>query len=410
MFFRNFTINENIIGNIPPLSAEQTKIILNQLEKAVCKIYKTKTNITTGFLLKMPYPDQFSLLPVLITTNHFLNIEDLKKQKELLITFDNDKIVKNIKLDEPRIIYSNSDQDYYITIIEIKPRIDNLYLYFDIDENIFEDNYINNFQNKPIYILQYPNGRESSHSLGLVKNIIDSNIIHSCSTVFGSSGSPILNLSNYKIIGFHKGGSLLNLNKGTFVKFIINKFNKECSQVINNKLKKETIYIDTGSKNIKNIQNNIPIMDSMSMDKGMGMGLGMGLSMGMGMINPLEIHFPNSLMDDYRWDRIYDKTNMPILNVSEKKSKINLIFQTTNGKNTNLVLDFGTTVNTALIKYLEKLKRVDLIGKNSLYFLYNAMKIDFNDQTPIEKKFKFYDSPQIMVVDVQDLIGAEQKI
>ena len=31
-------------------------------------------------------------------------------------------------------------------------------------------------------------------------------IVHECSTKIGASGSPILSLSNYKIIGVHRGG------------------------------------------------------------------------------------------------------------------------------------------------------------------------------------------------------------
>ena len=31
------------------------------------------------------------------------------------------------------------------------------------------------------------------------------NIIHTCSTDDGSSGSPILNLKNNKVVGIHKG-------------------------------------------------------------------------------------------------------------------------------------------------------------------------------------------------------------
>ena len=57
------------------------------------------------------------------------------------------------------------------------------------------------------------------------------NLIHICSTDNGSSGSPILNLKNNKVIGIHKEGSTnFNFNKGTLLKYplndIIKKYNK----------------------------------------------------------------------------------------------------------------------------------------------------------------------------------------
>lgn len=314
MFFSNITINENIIGNIPPLTSQQTKIILSQLEKAVCKIYNSKTSIATGFLLKIPNPDQFSLLPVLITTNHFLKIEDIKKKKDITITFDNDKIVKNINLNEERLIYCNCDKDIDISILEIKPQKEGLNNYLDIDENIFEDNYEITYQNKPIYILQYPNGRESSHSLGLVNSIIGTNIQHSCSTDFGSSGSPILNLSNFKVIGVHKGGTSFNMNKGTFIKFIIERFNEECSKKKDN---------DKGSYNINKIQNTMPIMNYIPNNMG----------------NLIQNQFHDFMLSDNDiWIKAYTEINDKN-NINIDGEKKNLLFSSSGGNNYNLVFN-----------------------------------------------------------------------
>ena len=50
-------------------------------------------------------------------------------------------------------------------------------------------------------------------------------INHTCSTDYGSSGSPILNLEDNTVIGIHKEASPYNFNKGTFLKFPINDFN-----------------------------------------------------------------------------------------------------------------------------------------------------------------------------------------
>ena len=85
-------INQDCTSKMPILNNDQTKIILAQLENSVCKIYETKDNKTaTGFLCKIPFPDQLNLLPVLITNNHVIKTEDLKINTEIKITFDDEK-------------------------------------------------------------------------------------------------------------------------------------------------------------------------------------------------------------------------------------------------------------------------------------------------------------------------------
>ena len=55
--------------------------------------------------------------------------------------------------------------------------------------------------------------------------------MHFCSTEYGSSGSPIFDSSNNKIIGIHKKRSGKNYNIGAFlsdsIKEFINKFTKK---------------------------------------------------------------------------------------------------------------------------------------------------------------------------------------
>ena len=57
--------------------------------------------------------------------------------------------------------------------------------------------------------------------------IYENEIEHLCSTEPGSSGSPILNLSNFKVIGVHKGANYgQDINLGIFFKLIIEDFKK----------------------------------------------------------------------------------------------------------------------------------------------------------------------------------------
>ena len=62
---------------------------------------------------------------------------------------------------------------------------------------------------------------------GHLIKIINYNIIHKVSTWKGSSGSPIILLSNFKVIGIHKlYDEEINLNLGTYIKEIIECINR----------------------------------------------------------------------------------------------------------------------------------------------------------------------------------------
>ena len=65
-----------------------------------------------------------------------------------------------------------------------------------------------------------------SVSFGIIQGIFEERkyeFQHKCSTMFGSSGSPILNLKNNKLIGIHKQGAL-NYNIATFLNGPIKEF------------------------------------------------------------------------------------------------------------------------------------------------------------------------------------------
>ena len=82
------------------------------------------------------------------------------------------------------------------------------------------------FESKSLYLLQYPKGDKAAVSYGILESFSKDDIHHKCSTEGGSSGSPILNLSSYKIIAIHKhkSSSIRNYNIGTFIKSPIEDF------------------------------------------------------------------------------------------------------------------------------------------------------------------------------------------
>ena len=70
--------------------------------------------------------------------------------------------------------------------------------------------------------MHYPQGIQVKEANGVILNIIEDNysFSHNCDSKPGSTGSPIINLKNAKVIGIHKGSHKNhNYNLGSFLKF-----------------------------------------------------------------------------------------------------------------------------------------------------------------------------------------------
>ena len=215
-------INEVFLFNSQILTTEETYKILNQINTCVCKIYKSNDDCATGFFCEIPFVN--SKLKVLITNNHVLNKDDIKLNRiiKIVLLVDEKEKEKKIVINEPRITFTNEKLD--VTIIEIIPKVDGINNFLEVDNNFDEFDL-----NQKIYILQIPNEKLSFSFGKLKEKSIESNkedIFYLCSTSKGSSGGPILNFKNYKVIGVHKGseGDEGSLNIGTLMNYIIKEF------------------------------------------------------------------------------------------------------------------------------------------------------------------------------------------
>ena len=224
---------EKLLVKYPlPITINGTKTILEQMEKCICRI-ENKLGNGTGFFCKIPFNNQE--IKVMITNNHVINEEILQKDK-IKITINDNLIKKNIILKDRRIYTSKK---YDTTIIEIKPERDKIDNFLELDDELFDEDV--SLYNKSIYVIQYPrypDEQKAAVSYGILNAIEeDYNIRHYCSTDHGSSGSPILKLSNKKIIGIHREGlNGFSFNRGTLLKFPINEF---LNQITNNIKKAE---------------------------------------------------------------------------------------------------------------------------------------------------------------------------
>lgn len=220
----NEYIKQNDIKSHPKsLSFNSMTIILKQIENAVCRINNGKCQ-GTGFFCKIrSYDDSIN---VLMTNSHILDKNDILPGKKINIYLN--KKIFEIIIDEFRITYINPLYD--VTIIEIKENDGiNSTSFLEIDDGIFDDDFNNNYKQKQVYLLHYiKNDGQISH--GLIKRISEDNynLEHCCNSTAGSAGGPIINGENWKVIGIHKGTSRTkNINLGTFLKGLIEDFNKK---------------------------------------------------------------------------------------------------------------------------------------------------------------------------------------
>ena len=244
---------ESILTDYPNvISYECTKEIIEQMEKCICKI-KVGQEQGTGFFCKIPFPDKNNMLPVFITNNHLINEKILNKDDgNIEFRIQEEKEMKKLEFNN-RKKYTNAEYD--ITIIEIK-EIDNIINYLELDNKIIDDiikndNSNNDYIDKTIYIIQYPEG-DLSVSYGILKSIFEDkkyNFIHKCSTKGGSSGSPILTTKNNKIIGIHKEGHKTEYNKGAFLNFPLKEFIKYNFNK-KNEIENEVIHYRTVPNNV----------------------------------------------------------------------------------------------------------------------------------------------------------------
>ena len=197
-------------GFIIPINTKGMEIILSQIKNSICNIYRKDGCTATGFFCEIPYKKQ--ILHVLITNYHVINEEYIFKNKEIKISINDDRKFLNLRLDNNRrILYYNESFD--ITMIEILKEIDNIHSFLELDDLILENfDYVKNiYYKQSIYMLHYGKGKEAMVSYGSIKNYYEKEkleeleIYHSCYSYNGSSGSPLLNIENNKVIGIHIG-------------------------------------------------------------------------------------------------------------------------------------------------------------------------------------------------------------
>ena len=148
---------------------------------------------------------------------------------------------------------------------------------------------------------------------------------------------------------------------------------------------------------------------------------GMGMNFGMGnMGNPMGMQGNNFFMgnqgEDQEWLKGFTLGVQEVNGVSEDNNdnddrpKMNIIFTTTKGTKTAMVIPHGTTIDQTLEKYLKRMGNENLYREksNRICFLFSGAQLKFGDQTKVETYFGNNSHPSIIVNDVFNLIGAKK--
>ena len=216
-----------IKDSVNPIKINPDEKILKQMKSSICKIINK--NIGTGFFCNINLDDK--KVHCLLTNYHILDEEYVKKNKTIKISMNDNSINKEIPINENDILYFSKSYKYDIIIIKINIE-ENYINYLELDDNLFNKNFEKAFSEQMIYILHYPNESKSSVSFDFGAVYIEKfNISHKCDTKMSSSGGPILNFSNKKVIGIHREyNDSEKYNIGTILKgplkILKNKINK----------------------------------------------------------------------------------------------------------------------------------------------------------------------------------------
>ena len=118
------------------------------------------------------------------------------------------------------------NKDYDTTIIEIKPEIDKINYFLELDSYLSKENCGEIYNKTKIYLICYGKENKTESYCGDIINIEKEKLYHISDTASGSGGCPILSLSSFNVIGMHLGRTGKEYKAGILLKFPLEEFMK----------------------------------------------------------------------------------------------------------------------------------------------------------------------------------------
>ncbi len=227
---KKLLIEVNPKGEPMPYIAADEKLLA--CARAVARVSVPK--IVNGNMRKIPTGTGWLVTPELaLTCWHVIEARDPKRepliaasdlQKQIansVFTFDFTQAGEGIEYGVVQLEYDNLELDY--AVLRLHDRQD-----FPLQEQEFLklDTDIPLTRQTQLYVIQHPRGQPQQRSAGFFKKFVPKsnvNILHSAPTEEGTSGAPVLNVTNWGVVALHKGeNDTEKLREATLIGAILN--------------------------------------------------------------------------------------------------------------------------------------------------------------------------------------------
>ena len=109
----------------------------------------------------------------------------------------------------------------------------------------------------------------------------------------------------------------------------------------------------------------------------------------------------HSWKGDYNLSNNQNQNNFQSNPYQNQDNKMNIVFRTSNGKNFNSMF-----YNCYSLTIFKRVDQEELFTKGGVAFVHNALQFSYHTKDKVKNFFRYNQTPTIMVLDVNNLIGA----
>jgi len=403
-------IEDYKVENFQMSTIEDMERIMHIMKNSICKISINNGQQGTGFLCRFNIND-WDTLRCLVTTDFFIDESDFDPGSKINFSLDEGRINKEITIEENRKKYTN--KEYGITFIEIKSK-DGIKKesFMEIDENIYDNNPKEYLKRLPVFLLQYPNGDKIKKSEGIILKLRDNNTIeHLCKCDSCSSGGPLINFNNNKIIAIHKDfGNGQQWNLGIFIKAPIEKFKEAINNIENNQNLRQgnNFNMNNNMNNMNMNMNNINMNNINNFMNNMNMNNMNNMDMNNMNMNNKMNNFMNFLNLNHMINNLNLNNNINNMNQNNNMNDImpNILvkFETSSGRLEKIKVSNNTSIKKLIKIYCKKVGITEKYCGTDIIFLYNGSILDFNSKNKL-KSLSNNNQISITIIDKNGLLS-----